>query len=157
VVDRYGDYLSVQFLVGATDSRKELIADLLEEHFKPKGIVNRSDVGVRALEGLTPEKGVLRGEVPTAVPYHEGLVVLRADLLGGQKTGSFLDQRENHVVSAQYATGEALDCFSYVGGFALQLATRAKHVTAVEISEAAASQIRTNAEANKLSNVDVVT
>ncbi len=157
VVDRYGDYLSVQLLVGATEQRKELLTRLLVEQFKPKGIVNRSDVGVRALEGLTPEKGLLYGEVPAVVPYNEGLVVLRADLLGGQKTGSFLDQRENHVMSAQYARGEALDCFSYVGGFSLQLATRAKKVTAVEISEAAAAQISANAAANKLTNLEVVT
>ncbi|MGQ0504087.1 MAG: class I SAM-dependent rRNA methyltransferase [Myxococcaceae bacterium] len=157
VVDRYSDYLSVQFLTGSMDERKELIADLLLEHFQPRGIVNRSDVSVRALEGLTPEKGILRGSVPEMVPYNEGLVVLRADLLSGQKTGSFLDQRENHVMSAQYARGEALDCFSYVGGFALQLATRAQQVTAVEISEAASAQIKINAEANRISNLDVVT
>jgi 23S rRNA (cytosine1962-C5)-methyltransferase len=111
---------------------------------------------VRALEGLESRKGVLRGEVPTTVPYAEGLVQLRADLLGGQKTGAFLDQRENHVVAAQYASGDALDCFSYVGGFALQLATRAQKVTAVEISEAAAAQLRENAALNRLANVEAV-
>jgi 23S rRNA (cytosine1962-C5)-methyltransferase len=156
VVDRYGDYLSVQFLVPAMEARKELIADLLTGLFKPKGIVNRSDVGVRALEGLQPEKGLLRGELPGPVSFDEGLVRMRADLLEGQKTGAFLDQRENHVVASQYATGEALDCFSYVGGFALQLATRAQRVTAVEISEAASAQLRENAAANRLTNLDVV-
>ncbi|MDC0709553.1 class I SAM-dependent rRNA methyltransferase [Stigmatella sp. ncwal1] len=156
VVDRYGDYLSVQFLVPAMEARKELIADLLTELFKPRGIVNRSDVGVRVLEGLTPEKGLLRGELPGPVSFDEGLVRMRADLLEGQKTGAFLDQRENHVLAAQYASGEALDCFSYVGGFALQLATRAQRVTAVEISETAAAQLRANAAANRLTNLDVV-
>jgi 23S rRNA (cytosine1962-C5)-methyltransferase len=156
VVDRYGDYLSVQFLVPAMEARKELIADLLTELFKPRGIVNRSDVGVRALEGLQPEKGMLRGELPGPVSFDEGLVRMRADLLEGQKTGAFLDQRENHVVASQYAMGEALDCFSYVGGFALQLATRAQRVTAVEISEAASAQLRDNAAANRLTNLDVV-
>ncbi len=156
VVDRYGDYLSVQFLVPAMEQRKALITDLLEEQFKPKGIVNRSDVGVRNLEGLTPEKGLLRGSVPGPVSFDEGLVRMRADLLEGQKTGAFLDQRENHVMAAHYAHGEALDCFSYVGGFALQLATRAKKVTAVEISEAAAAQLKDNAASNKLTNLDVV-
>lgn len=157
VVDRYGDYLSAQFLVRGTEQRKELLADLLVEHFGAKGLVNRSDVTVRHLEGLEPEKGVLRGDLPGPVAYFEGHVRLQADLLTGQKTGAFLDQRENHVLSAQYARGEALDCFAYVGGFALQLATRADKVTAVEISEPAAAQIRANAEANKLSNVEVVT
>ncbi len=156
VVDRYGDFLSVQFLVPAMEQRKELIADLLTELFKPRGIVNRSDVSVRNLEGLVPEKGLMRGELPGPIAYDEGLVRVRADLLEGQKTGAFLDQRENHIMAAQYAYGEALDCFSYVGGFALQLATRAQRVTAVEISEAMATQLRENAAANKLTNVEVV-
>lgn len=156
VVDRYGDYLSVQFLVKATDDRKELLADLLIEHFKAKGLVNRSDVNVRKLEGLEPFKGLMRGEVPETVPYSEGPVRMRADLINGQKTGTFLDQRENHILSANYARGEALDCFSYVGGFALQLATRADKVTAVEISDQAAEQLRANATANRLTNVEVV-
>jgi 23S rRNA (cytosine1962-C5)-methyltransferase len=156
VVDRYGDCLSVQFLIPATEQRKQLIVDLLVELFKPRAIVNRSDVGVRTLEGLPQEKGVLYGTVPGPVAYDEGLVRVRADLMEGQKTGAFLDQRENHVVASQYAFGEALDCFSYVGGFALQLATRAKSVTAVEISDQAAAQLRENAASNKLTNVDVV-
>ncbi|MBZ4416945.1 class I SAM-dependent rRNA methyltransferase [Myxococcus sp. RHSTA-1-4] len=156
VVDRYGDYLSAQFLVPATEQRKALLVDLLQEQFRPRGIVNRSDVGVRNLEGLTPEKGLLRGELSGPVTFHEGLVRMSADLLEGQKTGAFLDQRENHVMAAHYAHGEALDCFSYVGGFALQLATQAKSVTAIEISESAAAQLRQNAAANKLGNLDVV-
>jgi len=156
VVDRYGDYLSAQFLVKGTEDRKELIADLLMELFKPRAIVNRSDVNVRALEGLEPVKGVMRGEVPPSVRYATGLVRMKADLLGGQKTGAFLDQRENHQVAAQYASGEALDCFSYSGGFALQLATKARHVTAVEISQPAADQLRENAQENRLDNVEVV-
>lgn len=156
VVDRYGDYLSAQFLVPAMEQRKELITDLLTELFKPRAIVNRSDVGVRALEGLPSEKGVLRGELPGPVSFDEGLVRMRADLLEGQKTGAFLDQRDNHVVASQYAIGEALDCFSYVGGFALQLATRAQRVTAVEISESASAQLKENAAANRLTNLDVV-
>jgi 23S rRNA (cytosine1962-C5)-methyltransferase len=156
VVDRYGDYLSAQFLLRGTEQRKELLADLLMEHFGAKGLMNRSDVTVRQLEGLEPEKGLLRGTVPDGVTYHEGLVVLEADLLDGQKTGAFLDQRENHVLSGHYARGEALDCFSYVGGFALQLATRADRVTAVEISEPACERLRHNARKNRLSNVEVV-
>jgi 23S rRNA (cytosine1962-C5)-methyltransferase len=156
VVDRYGDCLSLQLLVAATEQRKAMLVELLVELFKPKAIVNRSDVGVRALEGLPQEKGVLYGQLAGPVTYDEGLVRVRADLLEGQKTGTFLDQRENHVVASQYAMGEALDCFSYVGGFALQLATRAERVTAVEISEAAAAQLRDNAAANRMTNVDVV-
>ena len=119
--------------------------------------MNRSDVGVRALEGLSPQKGVMRGELAGPVRYREGLVTMQAELLEGQKTGAFLDQRENHLAAAGYASGEALDCFSYVGGFALQLATRAKKVTAIEISEATCAQLRANAEANRIANVEVVT
>jgi 23S rRNA (cytosine1962-C5)-methyltransferase len=157
VVDRYGDYLSAQFLVKGTETRKEMLADLLVEQFKCKGLANRSDVGVRALEGLPSEKGVLRGDVPASVRYASGLVQLKADLLNGQKTGAFLDQRENHITSAQYAHGEALDCFSYLGGFALQMATRATKVTAVEISDSASALIKENAEANGFKNLEVVT
>ncbi len=157
VVDRFGDYLSVQFLVAGMDQRKELIADLLEGHFKPKAIVNRSDVGVRKLEGLAPEKGVLRGQLPsTPLGYREGEIEIELDLLHGQKTGAFLDQRENHLAARQYASGRALDCFSYLGGFALQLAKTAKSVTAVEISDAACEKLKANATRNGLDNVEVV-
>lgn len=156
VVDRFGDYLSVQFLHKATEHRKELLADLLIEQFGCKAIINRSDANVRRLEGLEPEKGVLRGEFPGPVTYREGHVTLEVDLLTGQKTGAFLDQRDNHVMASEWAFGEALDCFSYVGGFALQMALKAKQVTAVEISDAACAQITANAERNKLTNVTVV-
>jgi 23S rRNA (cytosine1962-C5)-methyltransferase len=139
------------------EQRKDLVADLLVAHFKAKTLVNRSDVSVRKLEGLEPEKGVMRGQLSGPVEYLEGHVRVQADLLNGQKTGTFLDQRENHVLAASHAKGEALDCFSYVGGFALQLATRAQKVTAVEISEAACAQLRANASMNALSNVETVT
>jgi len=152
VVDRYGDQLSAQFLVQASEARRELLADLLVAHFHPRGIMERSDVGVRTLEGLEPRK-----EVPERVEFDEGLVRVSADLRGGQKTGAFLDQRENHLLAAQYAKGQALDCFSYLGGFALQLATRAQQVTAVEISEPASAAIAESARRNRLENVEVVT
>ncbi|HZH03274.1 MAG TPA: class I SAM-dependent rRNA methyltransferase, partial [Myxococcaceae bacterium] len=157
VVDRYGDFLCLQLLNQAVEKRKALFAELLVEQFRPTGIVNRSDVNVRALEGLRPEKELLAGELHPTVPYAEGRIRFELDLLAGQKTGTFLDQRENHLIAAEYASGEALDCFAYVGGFALQLATRAEKVTAVEISDAAAEQLRANATANGLKNVEVVT
>lgn len=156
VVDRYGDHLSAQFLVQATERRKELLADLLVEHFQAQGLMNRSDAGVRALEGLEQTKGVMRGTIPEQIEYLEGTVRLRADLLQGQKTGAFLDQRDNHLVAGRYAAGDALDCFAYTGGFALQLATRANRVTAVEISESACVQLKANVEANHASNVECV-
>ncbi len=156
IVDRYEDALSVQFLVPAMEQRKELIADLLQEHFKPTAIVNRSDVNVRKLEGLELEKGVMRGTLSGPIEYLVGHVRVQADLLNGQKTGAFLDQRENHVLAAEHAFGETLDAFSYVGGFALQLATRATKVTAVEISEAACKQLEANAAMNGMKNVEVI-
>ncbi len=157
VVDRYGDYLSVQLLSQGAEARRELIRDVLQDLFHPKGIVERSDAKVRLLEGLEQKKGVLAGEVPERVEYHEGPVRLLVDLLGGQKTGGFLDQRENHLAAAAYGSGDALDCFSYVGGFALQLARTCRRVTAVEISDSMAPLIRANAERNGLGNVEVVT
>lgn len=156
VVDRFGDFLSVQFLHKATEQRKELFTRLLREHFKPKAIVNRSDANVRKLEGLEPEKGMLFGALTGPVAYREGHITLDVDLLTGQKTGAFLDQRDNHVMASEWAHGEALDCFSYAGGFALQLALKAKNVTAVEISEPACALIESNAKRNSLTNVKAV-
>lgn len=156
VVDRFGDYLSVQFLHKATETRKEMLTSLLAEHFKPKAIVNRSDANVRRLEGLEPEKGMLRGDLPGPIAYREGHITYEVDLMTGQKTGAFLDQRDNHVMASEWGFGEALDCFSYAGGFALQLALKAKNVTAVEISESACAMITANAKRNSLSNVNVV-
>ena len=156
IVDRYGDYLSAQFLVKGTEDRKELLADLLVEGWGPRGLMNRSDAGVRTLEGLAAVKEVLRGEIPPLVEYNEGALRLRADLREGQKTGSFLDQKDNHLRSTTYAHGQALDCFAYSGGFALQLATRAAQVTAIEISEHAVALLKANAELNRFQNVEVV-
>ncbi len=156
VVDRFTDVLSAQFLVKATDDRRELFADLLLEHFGATGLMDRSDVGVRALEGLPPRREVLRGEVPERVSYAEGPVTLSADVRGGQKTGAFLDQRENHLLAATYASGRALDCFAYHGGFALQLARGATQVTAVEISGPACETLRENARLNGFINVEAL-
>jgi 23S rRNA (cytosine1962-C5)-methyltransferase len=156
VVDRYGDYLVVQFLIPAIEQRREMLTRLLVEEFACHGIVNRSDTSVRGLEGLPIEKGVIFGAVPDAVVMREGQIELAVNLLEGQKTGAFLDQRENHIVAGRYARGRALDCFSYVGGFALQMARRAAQVTAIDSSEPACAQIRANIARNKLDNVTVL-
>jgi 23S rRNA (cytosine1962-C5)-methyltransferase len=150
VVDRYGDHLTIQLLTQSAEMRRELFADLLDELLSPACIVERSDAKVRAHEGLPPVKGVLRGVLRAPLTYREGEIEIGLDLLEGQKTGGFLDQRENHVVAGQYAHGRCLDCFSYVGGFALQMAKAGGEVTAVEISEPACTQIRSNAERNSL-------
>lgn len=156
VVDRYGDYLAVQFLIPGTEQRRELLTELLVAEFGCSGIVNRSDPSVRTLEGLLPEKGVIHGEVPDPVLIREGALTLAVSLLSGQKTGAFLDQRENHLLAGRYARGRALDCFSYTGGFALQMARRAEEVTAVDSSAPACEHIRENAARNQIGNVKVV-
>lgn len=156
VVDRYGDWLSVQFLVPGTERLREQLAGLLLERFGSRGIVNRSDAGVRKLEGLPPERGVLHGELPAEVLVREGELMLGLDLLAGQKTGAFLDQRENHLAAGLYARGRALDCFSYAGGFALQLARHADQVTALDISAEACALIDANAARNGLANLATV-
>jgi 23S rRNA (cytosine1962-C5)-methyltransferase len=111
---------------------------------------------VRELEGLEQVKGVLRGPAPGPIELVEGEVRMRVDLLAGQKTGAFLDQRENHLRAGEYARGRCLDCFSYAGGFALQLARRAAQVVAVEMQPVAAGLLRENAALNRASNLEVV-
>src|SRR2546423_1621661 len=142
VVDRYADCLVVQTLIEATDARRELFAGLLQDLGKPRAIVERNDVKVRAHEGLPARKGLLRGAEPGPVEFLEGEVKLVADLLEGQKTGAFLDQAENRIEAGRYARGRALDCFTYGGAFALPLARRAEAGTALGISERAAEPAR---------------
>jgi 23S rRNA (cytosine1962-C5)-methyltransferase len=153
VVDRYADCLVVQTLIEATDARRDLFAGLLQDLWKPRAIVERNDVKVRAHEGLPSRKGLLRGTEPGPVEFLEGDVKLVADLLEGQKTGAFLDQAENRIEAGRYARGRALDCFTYGGAFALQLARRAESVTAVDISERAAEEGRRTAALNNAANV----
>lgn len=156
VADRYGDVAVIQTLVPATERRKALFAELLSSQLGVTTVVERNDVRVRELEGLPQVKGVLRGAEPGPVEYREGEVRLRLDLLAGQKTGAFLDQRENHLRAGEYAHGRCLDCFTYAGGFALQLARRAERVTAVEMQPTAAALLRENIALNRAENVDVV-
>ncbi len=111
---------------------------------------------VRELEGLPLLKGMLRGQDPGPVELREGEVRMRVDLLAGQKTGAFLDQRENHLRAAEYARGRCLDCFAYAGGFALQMAPWAERVTAVEMQPVAAAMARENAALNRAANLQVV-
>jgi 23S rRNA (cytosine1962-C5)-methyltransferase len=153
VVDRYADCLSMQTLIEATDARRALFADLLQAQLAPRAIVERNDVKVRAHEGLAQRKGILRGALDGPVEFLEGEVRLAADLLEGQKTGAFLDQAENHLEAGRYARGRALDCFTYGGAFALQLARNAREVIAVDISERAAEEGRRAAARNGAANV----
>jgi 23S rRNA (cytosine1962-C5)-methyltransferase len=155
VIDRYGDYFTVQTLDQGMDRAKAEIASCLEELFAPRGIVERNDVAVRKREDLPLESSVLCGEVPAMVAVQMNGLKLHADLLHGQKTGIFLDQRENYIAAARYARGRALDCFTSTGGFALHLAARCESVEAVDSSETALRTARLNAEANALSNIEL--
>ena len=156
VVDRYGKVAVVQTLVPGTERLKPFLSELLATAFGAEAVLERNDVRVRELEGLPLQKGLLRGTLPGPVEYREGEVRMRLDLLGGQKTGAFLDQRENHLRAGEYARGRCLDCFSYAGGFALQLARRAAEVTAVEMQPAASALLRENVDLNGARNLQVV-
>jgi 23S rRNA (cytosine1962-C5)-methyltransferase len=156
VVDRYGEVAVLQTLVPATEQRKELVAELLCRALGITCVVERNDVKVRELEGLRQIKGILRGVLPEEIELREGEVRMALDLMGGQKTGAFLDQRENHLRAGEYAAGRCLDCFTYGGGFALQMARRAERVTAVEMQAPAAELARRNARLNGLENLEVV-
>jgi 23S rRNA (cytosine1962-C5)-methyltransferase len=153
IVDRYGDYLVVQALSQGVDRLLADFAQLLIELLQPAGILARNDPRVRLLEGLEQRVDVLHGTVPDQIDIREGTVSYLVDPYHGQKTGLFLDQRENRIAAAGYARGRALDAFSYNGGFALALAPRCDEVTAIDISEEAVARIRMNAERNGLANV----
>ena len=157
IVDKYDDVLSVQFLSLGMDKRKEMITECLVEIFNPKGIYERSDVAVRLKEGLQEVKGVLYGEVPDRVIITENGLKIAVDVKGGQKTGYFLDQKENRLAARRYCKNRTvLDCFSNTGGFSLNASTVAKEVTAVDISPTAISSVNENKELNGFTNLNAV-
>jgi 23S rRNA (cytosine1962-C5)-methyltransferase len=148
IVDRYGDYLVVQALSQGMDRLLPSIVPMLGELMQPKGILARNDPRTRQLEGLEQRVEVLAGEVPDIVSVTEVGIEYDVDLRRGQKTGLFLDQRENRAAAAQYARGRLLDCFSYNGGFALVLGRRSQETIAIDVSEDAVERVRRNAERN---------
>jgi 23S rRNA (cytosine1962-C5)-methyltransferase len=153
IVDRYGEYLVVQTLSQASDRQKNTFVEILAELFSPKGILERNDPKVRLLEGLEQRVGTLYGEVPDEVVARENGIAFSYDLAKGQKTGSFLDQRENHQAARRYASGDVLDCFSYQGGFALTIADKCEHVEVIDMAAAALESGRRNQRLNSISNV----
>lgn len=154
IIDRYGEYFVVQTLSQGTERLKPIIADILQEQFSPRGIVERNDVAVRALEGLEQTKGVLSGDLPKEVVVTINGLRFAFDLLEGQKTGGFLDQRENQRVAQIYAFGRALDCFTYAGGFAVSISARCDSVLAIDSSQDALRLAQRNAELNSIVNID---
>jgi len=153
IVDRYGDYLVIQTLSQATDRHKDMFVEILVELFSPKGILERNDPKVRLLEGLDQRVGALHGEIPAEIVAKENGIAFAYDLAKGQKTGAFLDQRENHQAARRYASGEVLDCFSYQGGFALTIAEKCEHVEVIDMAPAAIESGRRNQQLNSISNV----
>jgi 23S rRNA (cytosine1962-C5)-methyltransferase len=150
IVDRYGEYLVVQALSQGMDRLLPAVVSALADACRPLGILARNDLRTRALEGLEQRVDVLAGEVPDVVTVTEGGIEYDVDLRRGQKTGLFLDQRENRVAAAAYARGRLLDCFSYTGGFALVLGRRCDETIAVDISAEAVERLKRNAARNSI-------
>lgn len=153
IVDKYGDYLAIQCLSLGIDMRKETICKILVKLFNPKGIYERSDVAVRKKEALPEIKQTLYGEVPDYVEIEENGLKMLADIKNGQKTGYFLDQKENRFAIRKYCRGEVLDCFCNSGGFSLNASVVADKVTACDISELALKNVRDNAALNEIKNI----
>lgn len=153
IVDRYGDYLVVQTLDQGMDRAKDWIVAGLVKLLSPRGIVLRNDAAVRRKEELPLETMVAYGEVPPEVMVGMNGLQFHADLLHGQKTGNFLDQRENYLAAARYGRGKALDCFTSTGGFAMHLAARCESVEAVDSSSEALALAAKNAAVNGTANI----
>lgn len=153
IVDRYGEYLSMQTLNQGMDRAQPEIVACLEELLAPKGIIARNDVAIRTREELLIETKIVSGEVPARVEISLNGLRWHADLVGGQKTGIYLDQRENYLAAARYAHGNALDCFTSTGGFALHLAKSCEHVEAIDSSGHAIRSAESNRDLNGIGNV----
>lgn len=156
VCDRYDRWLVVQLLSAGLERYRGEIVAALTELANPAGILARNDAHVRDKEGLARETAVLAGEVPREIEVNEHGVRYLAAPWDGQKTGAFLDQRENRVLAGSMAKGRALDCFAYHGSFALHLARRADSVTALDSSAAALARAKQNAERNGHTNIRFV-
>jgi 23S rRNA (cytosine1962-C5)-methyltransferase len=156
IVDRYNDFFVIQTLSQGMDALKQMWIELLVERYNPRAIVERNEARVRELEGLPRTTGVVYGSDPGELVIEESEVRLTVNLVEGQKTGTFLDQRENRVAARGYARGRALDAFTYQGAFALHLAREAEHVIAVDVSAPAIAAARRNADLNGRSNIEFV-
>lgn len=153
VVDRYADCLAIQTLSQGMDALQPLIVDVLADLTAPRAIVEKNEVHSRSLEGLPLRSGIVRGALDGPIRIALNGLRFEVDLLGGQKTGFFLDQRENYAAVRRFGRGRALDCFTYGGGFALHLASVCESVEAVDSSASAIALASRNAEENGLGNV----
>ena len=154
VVDKYGEYLSLQFLSAGMDCRREQIISALRNVFNPSGIIARNDVAVRKLEGLDEQVELLWGDIPERVDMEENGLHFQVNLREGQKTGGFLDQKQNHLLLREISVGKnVLDCFCYTGGWAVHAASfGARSVLGLDISARAVGQASSNAKLNTVSN-----
>jgi 23S rRNA (cytosine1962-C5)-methyltransferase len=153
IADRYGDYLVLQLLDQGMDRLTDAIVSVLERVLSPRGIIARNEAPVRSKENLPLEVRTLAGEIPEEIEIRMNGLTCLANLVSGQKTGVFLDQRENYLAVQRYASGRALDCFCGTGGFALHVASVCQSVEALDSSQAALDIAGKNAKANKLTNI----
>lgn len=157
IVDRYADVLVLQTLSQGTEAFKSLLTEILVEEFAPRAIIERNDARVRQLEGLPLISQTIYGNAPEELEILQHGLRFMVAPAAGQKTGSFLDQRENRLAARAAALttnrGRALDCFTFNGAFALHLASVCERVDAIDISGEAVAAARRNAELNNLSNV----
>lgn len=153
IVDRYGDHLVLQSLTQGMDAMQNQIVEELVKQLQPASVVARNDVAVRDKEGLPKYKQVVHGELPGPVEVDCHGVVFAANLLEGQKTGIYLDQRENYLAAARWAKGTALDCFTSTGGFALHMAKAGVTVEGIDSGEAALAAAEANRLRNGLTNI----
>ncbi|HYX40734.1 MAG TPA: methyltransferase domain-containing protein, partial [Pyrinomonadaceae bacterium] len=154
IVDRYADVLVLQTLSQGMEALKSLLVELLVEELSPRAVVERNDVRVRRLEGLELRAGPLYGDAPAEMEIAQHGTRFLISTLAGQKTGAFLDQRENHTAAAQVARGRALDCFTFNGAFALNMARTCEHVIGLDVSAEAVAAARRNAELNNTTNIE---
>ena len=156
IVDRYGDRLAVQSLIQAVDALEPMITGLLMDRYQPRSILFRNDSRVRELEGLELKQELIGDPLPEILIVKEDGKEVEVSLTEGQKTGTYLDQRDNHRAARRYARGRAVDAFSYGGGFALQISDACSHVETVDISAAAVDLAKANAHRNGLKNIECI-
>lgn len=154
IIDRYAECFVLQTLSQGMERLKSDVVEILKEQFTPLSILERNDAAVRSLEGLPEQVGVLAGEDVSEIVVEEHGMKFCYDLKGGQKTGGFLDQRENRIAARQYARGRLLDCFAYTGGFSIALARQCESALGVEASAEALKLARRNQELNGLTNIE---
>lgn len=157
IVDDYNGIFVIQTLAQGTEKLKQTFVEILTEEFAPQAVIERNDVKVRGRENLSETAGVLYGEAPDEIIIEQDGIKFYVSPLGGQKTGSFLDQCENHFAARKFAFGRGLDCFTFNGGFALNLAQVCDQVLAIDISEDATDLAKRNAELNNLKTVEFQT